>query len=61
MKKLTAIVMGYGMRGQAYASYAVDHPDDLEIVAVAEAETSRREYAKKRTLQMMQCMMIGKS
>ena len=47
MKKLTAIVLGYGMRGQAYAKYATKKPDELEIVAVAEAETSRRDYAKE--------------
>ena len=32
MKKLTAIVMGYGMRGQGYTHYSVDHPDQLQIV-----------------------------
>ncbi len=47
MKKLTAIILGYGMRGQAYAKYAVHQPDELEIVAVAEAEPSRRQYAKE--------------
>ncbi|MBR2340705.1 MAG: Gfo/Idh/MocA family oxidoreductase [Clostridia bacterium] len=48
MKKLTAIVMGYGMRGQSYSSYAIDNPEKLEIVAVAEPEKSRRLYAQRR-------------
>ena len=48
MKKLTAIVLGYGMRGRGYSSYAVDHPDRLEIVSVAEPVESKREYAKTR-------------
>ncbi|MBQ4145980.1 MAG: Gfo/Idh/MocA family oxidoreductase [Clostridia bacterium] len=47
MKKLTAIILGYGMRGQAYAKYAVNVPEELEIVAVADKEESRRDYAKK--------------
>ena len=47
MKKLTAVVLGYGMRGSIYAKYAVDHPDEIEIVAVAEPNDSRRNNAKK--------------
>lgn len=46
MKKLTAIVLGYGNRGATYASYALDHPEQLEIVAVADPAEKRREYAK---------------
>ena len=26
MKKLTAVVLGYGMRGSTYAKYAAEHP-----------------------------------
>ena len=47
MKKLTAVVLGYGMRGQTYAKYAVQEPDKLEIVAVAEPIEARKETAKK--------------
>ena len=36
VKKLTAIVIGYGNRGATYAGYAVKHPEELEIVAVAD-------------------------
>ena len=48
MKKLTAIVLGYGMRGQGYTHYSVAHPDELQIVAVAEPEKSKQDYAKER-------------
>jgi predicted dehydrogenase len=36
MNKLRAIVLGAGYRGRAYAEYAKDHPDQLEIVGVAD-------------------------
>ena len=48
MKKLTAIVMGYGMRGQGYSQYSFDNPDELQIVGVAEPEITKRNYAKER-------------
>ncbi len=47
MKKLTAVVLGYGMRGSAYAKYALDNPEQLEITAIAEPVDSKRENAKK--------------
>ena len=34
--KLKAIVLGAGYRGRAYADYAKEHPDQLEIVGVAD-------------------------
>ncbi|MBR3222308.1 MAG: Gfo/Idh/MocA family oxidoreductase [Kiritimatiellae bacterium] len=36
MKRLKAIVLGAGYRGRAYAEYAAEHPDQLEIVGVAD-------------------------
>ena len=36
MKKLKAIILGAGYRGRAYAEYATEHPDQLEIVGVAD-------------------------
>ena len=38
MSKLRAIVLGAGYRGRAYAEYAAAHPDQLEIVGVADPE-----------------------
>ena len=48
MKKLSAVVVGYGGRGAAYAKYAVDHPEELNIVAVAEPNPMRRASAAVR-------------
>ena len=30
------LILGYGIRGRAYAQYAVDHPDELQIVGAAD-------------------------
>ncbi len=48
MKKLTAVVVGFGGRGATYAKYAMEHPDELEIVGVAEPNPVRRETARTR-------------
>lgn len=43
MKKITAILIGAGLRGsEAYASYALSYPGELKIVAVAEPDQVRR-------------------
>lgn len=42
MKQLTAIVLGAGSRGNVYADYALSHPEELKIVAVAEPDQERR-------------------
>ena len=39
-----AVILGYGIRGRAYAAYARNHPDDLAIVAVAEPLASVRDW-----------------
>lgn len=36
MKKIKAVVLGAGYRGRAYAGYALAHPDQFEIVGVAD-------------------------
>jgi predicted dehydrogenase len=36
MKPLTIAIIGAGKRGEAYADYALKHPDQLKVVAVAE-------------------------
>ncbi len=48
MKKLTAIVLGYGKRGAIYAQYAVDHPDEFQVVAIADPVAGKRETARRR-------------
>ena len=47
MKKLTAVIIGYGGRGKCYAKYAVRFPDKMEVVAVAEPNESKRATIKK--------------
>lgn len=45
---LKAIVVGAGHRSLLYASYAEDHPDELEIVAVADPLGYRRDEGARR-------------
>ena len=47
MRRLSAVVIGYGNRGATYAGYAAKHPEELEIVAVADHAPNRLEYAAK--------------
>lgn len=43
MKKVTAVLIGAGNRGaKAYATYALQHPDELQFVAIAEPDDGRR-------------------
>ncbi len=42
MNQVTAILLGAGARGQVYANYAKQHPEELKIVAVAEPKMERR-------------------
>ena len=46
MKKITAVVVGYGQRGSTYAHYAVDNPEEFQVVAVADATAAKRATAK---------------
>ncbi|OQR94239.1 hypothetical protein THRCLA_08210 [Thraustotheca clavata] len=39
-----AIIIGAGQRGRAYAQYALEYPDALQIVGVAEPQTYWREH-----------------
>ncbi len=41
-KPLTAVVLGCGSRGNAYAQYALGYPNDLQIVGCAEPNAQRR-------------------
>ena len=43
MKPITAIVLGAGHRGSTYAGYAKDHPDELQIVGIADPRADRRD------------------
>ena len=41
MKPITAVVLGAGSRGSIYAGYAKEHPDQLQIIAIAEPRKDR--------------------
>lgn len=56
MRPITAVVLGAGSRGDIYASYALAHPEELEIVAVAEPRPDRlRQFAEKHQLPPERC------
>ena len=42
MKPVTAVILGAGSRGSIYASYAKEHPEELQIIAVADPRADRR-------------------
>ncbi len=49
MKQVTSILIGAGLRGgHVYSQYALEHPDELKVVAVAEPDQKRREEFAKR-------------
>ncbi|WP_438347497.1 Gfo/Idh/MocA family protein [Paenibacillus sp. FA6] len=48
MKKVTVALIGAGLRGVNYSEYAIQHPDVLQVVAVAEPNAERREKFKTR-------------
>ena len=48
MKKIKAAVVGYGNRGQVYADYSLDKPNEIEIVAVIDINRERLDEAKER-------------
>lgn len=46
--RVTAVVIGAGSRGSGYAEFGVEHPDRLQIVAVAEPRQFFRERMRER-------------
>ena len=57
MKKVTSILIGAGLRGgYVYSQYALDHPDEFQVVAVAEPDKERRElFAAKHHIPAELC------
>ncbi|SEO30321.1 Gfo/Idh/MocA family protein [Paenibacillus sp. OV219] len=57
MKQLTAILIGAGARGaNSYAPFALDYPHELNFVAVAEPDQTRREqFALKHAIPEHSC------
>lgn len=53
---ITAVLVGLGHRGVGYATYAESHPDELQIVGVAEPDLVRRErYAERFRVPVENC------
>ena len=48
MKKIKIAVVGYGNRGQVYADYSLDEPNELEVVAVIDPNEFKLQTAKER-------------
>lgn len=44
--KVRIAILGYGKRGAIYANYASRHPEEFEVVAVAEIDPVKREIAR---------------
>ena len=42
MRPVTAVILGAGSRGSVYSSYAIAHPEELQIIAIAEPKPDRR-------------------
>lgn len=56
MKQITAVILGAGARGNVYANYALQYPDELKIVGVAEPNPERRRaFQMKHKLEDCQC------
>lgn len=57
MKKVTAVLLGAGNRGKdAYGAYALQHPDEIQFVAVAEPRNDRRQiFAKQHGIKNDMC------
>ena len=50
-KKVTAIVLGAGDRGRIYSGYATLHPDEFDVVGVAEPiEIRRKRFSEKHQI-----------
>jgi predicted dehydrogenase len=42
LRRVTAVIVGAGSRGENYSEFALDFPSRMEIVAVAEPNVGRR-------------------
>ena len=48
MKKIKIAVVGYGNRGQVYADYSLDEPQEVEVVAIVDCNAYKLDVAKAR-------------
>lgn len=48
MKKIKIAIVGYGNRGQVYADYSLDEPNEVEVVAIIDPNAYKLQVAKER-------------
>lgn len=48
MKKIKIAVVGYGNRGQVYADYSLDEPNEVEVAAIIDPNPFKLQIAKER-------------
>jgi len=48
MKKIKAVIVGYGNRGQVYGDYCIDEPEELEIVGIIDPNPYKLQLGKER-------------
>lgn len=48
MRKIKIAVVGYGNRGQVYADYSLDEPEEVEVVAVIDPNVYKLSVAQER-------------
>ena len=59
---ITAVLVGLGHRGVGYATYADSHPDELQIVGIAEPDEVRRvRYAERFGISPENCFENAES
>ena len=46
-KVITIAVAGYGLRGQCYSQYTLEHPESMKVVAVADIVREKVDAAKE--------------
>ena len=48
MKKIKIAIVGYGNRGQVYADYSLDEPNEVEVASVIDPNVYKLQVAKER-------------
>ena len=48
MKKIKIAIVGYGNRGQVYADYSLDEPNEVEVAAVIDPNEYKLQVAQAR-------------
>ncbi|MBZ9686744.1 Gfo/Idh/MocA family oxidoreductase [Clostridium estertheticum] len=59
MKKITAVLIGAGNRGTGYGEYALDNPNEIQFIAVAEPLTDRRDKFKNEHGILEEACFVG--